>query len=86
MGEQMIVKGKCLHGDIEPMQNRLGNYLKEKREEKGWSQMKLAGHADIHATYVAQLERGKRKRVSLKVIKKMADALGLEIKVGKMGL
>jgi len=65
---------------------KIGDYLKVKRLEKGWSQMKLAGDSDVHMTYLSQMEGGKRDNFSLSVLKKVTDTLGLEIKIGDIYL
>ena len=36
----------------------IGERLRSYRRQKGWSQELLAEHADLHATYIGQLERG----------------------------
>jgi len=68
----------------ETMEKQIGAFFKKKRLEKGWSQRKLAGDADVHFTYYSQIERGKRGHVSVKILKKIADVLG--VKLSEMGL
>lgn len=46
------------------------------RRKKGLSQEKLAELANIHRTYIGQIESGKRN-VALKNIAKLAKALGV---------
>ena len=53
-----------------------GRILKQMREKKGLSQEELAFKAELHRTYVSQLERGV-KSPSLKTIHRLAKALGL---------
>ena len=38
----------------------IGERLRSYRRQKGWSQELLAEHADLHATYIGQLERGEK--------------------------
>lgn len=45
------------------------------RLEKGWSQEAFAHEADLHRTYVSDLERGARNP-TIAVIDKLANALG----------
>ncbi len=48
------------------------------REVKKWSQERLAEEADIHTSYIGQIERGLRYP-SLKILFKIADALNIKI-------
>ncbi len=56
----------------------LGLAIKRLREKKGWTQERLAEMADINTSYIGQIERGLRYP-SLKVLFKIADALGVRI-------
>lgn len=53
--------------------------LKQLREERGWSQEKLSEESEIHRTFIAGVEVGKRNP-SLATLARLADALGVEIK------
>lgn len=53
---------------------QLGQNIKKLREKNAWTQEKLAEKANIHISYVGQIERGIRYP-SLKIIFKIADAL-----------
>lgn len=44
----------------------------------GWSQEELAAHADVHRTYVGQVERSE-KNISIDSMQKLADALGRQL-------
>jgi transcriptional regulator with XRE-family HTH domain len=57
---------------------RFGQAVRKRRVELGLSQEGLAERADLHRTYVADIERGARN-VSLKNIEKLATALGVSI-------
>ena len=48
--------------------------MRKRREDLGWSQMKLAEVAGLHFTYVSSVERGKRN-ISLNNIVRIASAL-----------
>ena len=55
----------------------LGRQVLAKRKAKGWSQEQLGQMADISRNYVSQIERGKADSISIKVINKLAIALGV---------
>jgi len=56
----------------------IGLNLRRIREEKGWTQEELAEKADVHVSYIGQIERGLRYP-SLKVLFRIADALSTNI-------
>jgi transcriptional regulator with XRE-family HTH domain len=60
------------------VKKEFGEKVKSLRLEKGWSQEKLALLADLDRTYIPGIERGDRN-VSITVIKKIADALKVDI-------
>ena len=51
-----------------------GEAIRELRDKAGLSQEQLAGHANLHRTYVSDIERGARNP-TVAVIKVLADAL-----------
>jgi len=55
---------------------RLGQNIRRLREGKGWSQEDYADRAEIHRTYVSDIERGNRNP-SLTVIERLAKPFGL---------
>ena len=55
----------------------LGRQVLAKRKEKGWSQEQLGEMADISRNYVSLIERGEAESISIKVINKLATALGV---------
>jgi transcriptional regulator with XRE-family HTH domain len=55
----------------------LGRQVLLKRKEKGWSQEELGQMAGISRNYVSQIERGEADSISIKVINKLAIALGV---------
>lgn len=56
---------------------RLGQRIKELRLRAGYSQEELAAKANLHRTYMSDIERGERN-VSLENIEKIANALNAE--------
>jgi transcriptional regulator with XRE-family HTH domain len=54
----------------------LGRQVLEKRKEKGLSQDELGKIAGISRNYVSQIERGIAQSISMKVINRLAVALG----------
>ena len=64
---------------METINTRVGFNIRKIRENKGLSQEKLAGLADLHRAYIGQIERGE-KNIGLKNLEKIATALGVETK------
>jgi len=58
---------------------KFGLKIKELRKLKNLSQEKLANLAEIDRTYLPTIEKGERN-VSITVIEKLANALGVNIK------
>ncbi len=56
-----------------------GDYIKYKRENKGLTLKEVAQKAGISTAYLSKLENSKRKKPSLRIIKKLA--YGLEVSV-----
>lgn len=63
---------------IMDVKKEFGNIVKDKRTRLGLSQSALAKRADLHRTYVTDIERGKRN-LTLENISKLAGAFGLPI-------
>lgn len=59
------------------IKKQLGQKIKELRLRAGYSQEELASKANLHRTYMSDIERGERN-VSVENIKKIADALGVD--------
>ena len=57
----------------------VGLNIRKIREDKELSQEKLAALADLHRTYIGQIERGE-KNIGLKNLEKIAKALRVNIK------
>lgn len=60
------------------VQRRLSKNLQRIRREKGLSQEDLAHRAEVHQTYLSGLENG-RRNPSIKVVERIADALGVDV-------
>lgn len=58
------------------IRKRLGLNIRNLRKAKGLSQEKFAFEADIHRTYVSDVERGNRNP-TITVVEKFAKALGV---------
>ena len=56
------------------IRQRLAANLRKFRLEKGWSQEEFAHQADIHRTYISDLERAARNP-SIEVIERLAKTL-----------
>ena len=46
------------------IRDRLAKNLRQLRQDKGWSQEAFADEADLHRTYISDLERGARNPTS----------------------
>ena len=57
--------------------NKLGEFLKARREALGFTQRELAAKFGVEPSHVAFIESGRRKP-SLKLIARIADVLGLD--------
>lgn len=62
---------------ISPAAKKLGERIRGRRQELGLSQEALADRADLHWTFVGQVERGQRN-LSLHNLLKLAAALKLD--------
>ena len=58
------------------IRQRLARNLRRFRDTKGWSQEKFAFEANLHRTYVSDIERGARNPTIL-VLDKLAAPLGV---------
>ena len=58
---------------------KIGQRIKELREETNMSQKDLAYAADLDRSYIASVENGQRN-VSIVNIEKIANALGVSVK------
>jgi len=60
------------------IRKRLGSNVKKLREAKGWSQEEFAHEADIHRTYISDIERGSRNP-TIKIVEKLAAPLKVSV-------
>ena len=65
--------------ELDDFIKNMGKNMKFFRDSKGWTQMKLGDIADVHFTYISQIELGKRKDVSVRIMKRIADAFGITL-------
>lgn len=57
---------------------RFAGGVRAYRSEQGLSQEKLAELADVHRTYIGQVERGERN-ISIDLMERLASALGVDV-------
>lgn len=60
------------------IERRLATRMRALRLQKGWSQEELGHQAEIHRTFVSQLERVTRTP-TIVTVEKIANALGVKI-------
>lgn len=60
----------------EDIKKLVGRRIRRFREEKGWSQEKLGEEANLHRTYIGQVERGE-KSIGVENLVRIARALGV---------
>ena len=60
---------------ITDAQTKLGQTIRQAREQQGFSQENFAFRCGLHRTYLGAVERGERN-ISLQNILKIAEALG----------
>lgn len=58
---------------------KIGNRIKELREEKNMSQKDLSFSSDLDRSYIASVENGQRN-ISIVNIEKIANSLGVSLK------
>jgi y4mF family transcriptional regulator len=56
----------------------LGNRIREKRKELGWTQEELADKADIDRSYIGGVERGERN-LTFTMLCEICNALGCDV-------
>jgi len=57
---------------------RVGGHIKRLREERGWSQPRLAVEAGVAVSAVSQIENGRRSP-NVSTLDKLAEAFGVEV-------
>ncbi len=65
---------------MEKIDQAIANVLRELREHKHLSQEQLSFDADLHRTYISQLERG-LKSITVKSLFKITNALDIDIDI-----
>lgn len=65
-----------MSSDPRQIAKRLGRVVRKRREDAGWSQIRLAEKADLNFNYVGSIERGE-KLASVVTVVRIARALGL---------
>jgi transcriptional regulator with XRE-family HTH domain len=60
--------------------DNLGKAIRKYRLSKGLSQEDLADKANLHRTYIGMVERGE-KNITILNLKKICDALGIDISI-----
>jgi transcriptional regulator with XRE-family HTH domain len=63
---------------MSPVGERFGSVVRQLRLARGWSQERLAGHAELNRSYMGEIERA-RVTPSLSTAAKLAQALGLQL-------
>src|SRR6185312_4166243 len=78
MMNPQVPKEKSMTSDEVSLQVRLGNAIRLHRLKLGITQEELAWRADMHRTYVADIERGGRN-VTLRSVGHLANALQVSV-------
>lgn len=73
-----VPKKHLIPKDDTALQVRLGTAIRQHRQQLGITQEELAWRADMHRTYVADIERGGRN-VTLRSVEHLADALKVSV-------
>ena len=63
-----------------PKSGKLAKMVKQLREQKGWSQEKLARIADISNNTITNIEVGNQLNPTIETLKKIAKALEVDVK------
>ena len=74
---EVFHKNPVLKNEI-PLQVHLGRAVRLQRQQLGITQEELAWRADMHRTYVADIERGGRN-VTLRSVSHLASALEVSV-------
>ena len=59
------------------VREKLARNLRLLRAEKGWSQEDLGFEADLHRTYISDLERASARNPSIRILERLANSLGV---------
>jgi len=66
--------------DIDPEIKIIGDEIRKARKNKGWTQIELAKMAKLSQQTISFVEKG-YTNISVKTLKRIADAVGLRIKI-----
>lgn len=69
----------------QPILTVLGQRIRTRRKELGWTQEELADHAEIDRSYIGGVERGERN-ITFTVLCLIANALGRDVGALTKGL
>ncbi len=64
--------------DLNEREAHIGDKIRKLRKQRGWTQEELAHRSDIDASYLGQIERGKTRSPTIRIIGKIADALSVD--------
>ena len=67
-----------MHLAVVDIRKRLGSNIRRLRTERGLSQEAFADLANIHRTYVSDIERGARNP-TITIVQRLGDALGVAV-------
>ncbi len=67
-----------VHWVVDDLRRRLGAAVRQLRQEQGLTQDQLAEAAELHMTYISDLERGARSP-GLVIQQRLAGALGVKV-------
>lgn len=59
--------------------NNIGQRIREKRLELGWSQVRLAKESGFSRVYILKLENGQVESPGIKALEKISRSLGVEL-------
>lgn len=63
---------------MDDVKRLIGERIRQLRKEKGFSQEKLGGEAELHCTHIGSIERG-QKNWSIDTLIKVAKGLNVEV-------
>ncbi|KHF34603.1 HTH-type transcriptional regulator SinR [Paenibacillus sp. P1XP2] len=63
---------------MNPHEAHIGEKIRRLRKKMGWTQEELAYRAQIDTSYLGQIERGKKRSPTIRIIGKIADALSVD--------
>ncbi|MFU1795401.1 helix-turn-helix domain-containing protein [Paenibacillus azoreducens] len=67
-----------VRGILNQREAHIGVKIRNLRKKMGWTQEELAYRAQIDTSYLGQIERGKKRSPTIRIIGKIADALSVD--------